>query len=294
MIKKVFLFFLFAILLPNEIIGQVIKEDSTHKHQLRKIILTETFVYSGSMAVLGSIWYKDDLNNKFHFFNDNNQWNGLDKAGHLFTAYQLTSFNAKVFQSANLSRNKSYLYAAISSSTMMLGIELFDGFSASYGASYGDILANTAGAFLPFQEIIWDEVYIRPKYSFHRTKYANLRPEVLGAGISEEWLKDYNGQTYWVSTNFNLLSKNNVFPDWLAFSIGYGANEMVYGNKLENIENGYQAYKQYFLSLDIDFSKIKTQQKWLKPILYGLNMLKVPFPAMELSKNGVTFHPLYF
>ncbi|MFQ3214563.1 MAG: hypothetical protein ACJAT1_002107 [Marivirga sp.] len=274
--------------------GQVHKVDSLNKPMLKKLAVSEALIYGGAMFALGQIWYKDSFDKNFKFFNDNKQWNGLDKVGHIYTAYQLTAFNAKLIQNTGVRQKKAYLFSALASSTMMLGIEVFDGFSSDYGASGGDLIANTAGAFLAFQETIWDAVYIHPKYSFFPTKYAAIRPSVLGNGINEEWLKDYNGQTYWISTNFNVLSRNNDFPGWLAFSIGYGADGMVYGNNAENNTNGYQAIRQVYLSLDLDFTKFHTNKKWLKNVFYALNMIKVPLPTIGITQKGVSFYPIYF
>jgi hypothetical protein len=45
---------------------------------------------------------------------------------------------------------------------------------------------------------------ITPKFSFHTTQYAQYRPNVLGSSLAEQILKDYNGQTYWLSVNLHL------------------------------------------------------------------------------------------
>jgi len=184
--------------------------------------------------------------------------------------------------------------SGITSTAMMLPIEIFDGFSPTYGASWSDAVSNAIGAFMPFQELLWDQQYIHLKYSFSQTSYAAKRPEILGNNLSEQWLKDYNGQTYWVSTNFNVFSKSNIFPRFLMFSFGYGADEMLYGSPDQNNKNGFQSYRQLYFSLDFDFSEINTNNKWLKALFYALNLVKVPLPALEINKNGLRFHPIYF
>lgn len=177
---------------------------------------------------------------------------------------------------------------------MMLPIEIFDGFSSNYGASWGDFMANTIGAFLPYQQFLFDQNYIYPKFSFSPSPYANLRPNTLGSNYIEQLIKDYNGQTYWLSTDFNIFSKGNKFPNWLQFSIGYSGNQMVYGSPSENVENGYNANQQWLLSLDLNLSKIETQKKWLKIMLNLINKVKIPFPGLEWNGKDVVLHPLYF
>jgi len=270
------------------------QNDSINRSKLNRLILVESGVYAASIAGLSYIWYDNDNRQSFHFFNDNKQWQQIDKLGHVYTAYQISALNARLLHKTGISKKKSYLWAGVSSSAMMLTIEVFDGFSPDYGASWGDALANTIGAFLPYQELLWDQVYFHPKYSFSKSSYAQLRPNVLGKNYSEQWLKDYNGQTYWLSTNFNIFSPDNIFPDFLAFSLGYGADNMIYGSPTENNANGYESHKQFYLSLDIDFSSFDTNSKWLKALYYALNLIKIPLPTLEYNKFGWRFHPLYF
>jgi hypothetical protein len=54
---------------------------------------------------------------------------------------------------------------------------------------------------------------------------------VLGSSLAEQMLKDYNGQTYWLSVNLHSFYKN---PKWLNLAIGYGANGMLTGNGENN------------------------------------------------------------
>ncbi|MBK6266337.1 DUF2279 domain-containing protein [Marivirga sp. S37H4] len=261
---------------------------------MKKIILAESVIYTAGMTGLAVIWYGKDTNQSFTFFNDNAQWLQMDKAGHIYTAYHLSLANSKLLQSTGIPQKKALFWSGISSTAMMLPIEIMDGYSSNYGASWGDFVANAIGAFLPFQQLLWAENYLHPKYSFSPTHYANIRPYVLGSNYYEQWLKDYNGQTYWLSANFNLLSKENIFPEWMAFSVGYSGREMLYGNPEENIANGYQAQRQLFLSLDVDFSKIETQQKWLRHVFYLVNLIKIPFPTLEWRGNQLILHPVYF
>jgi hypothetical protein len=197
-------------------------------------------------------------------------------------------------KNAGMAPKKAMLYSSISATAMMLPIEIFDGFSTNYGASWGDALANTVGAFLPYQQFLFDQNYIYPKFSFSQSSYAKLRPKTLGNNYIEQLIKDYNGQTYWLSTDLNIFSKNNRFPDWLQFSIGYSGTEMVYGSPIDNLSNGYIANKQWLLSLDLNLSKIEVEQKWLKIMLNVINKVKIPFPAVEWDGKGVVLHPLYF
>ncbi|SMG38898.1 Predicted lipoprotein [Marivirga sericea] len=285
--------FIVIILFQSSAFTQI-KTDSIDKKQLKNIIIAESVLYTAGMVGLGFLWYKDSNSQSFKFFNDNQQWLQMDKVGHVYTSYHLADLNYQLLKTSGMDPNKAMLYGSIGATIMMLPIEIFDGFSASYGASWGDALANTVGAFLPYQQFLFDQNYIYPKFSFSQSSYSRLRPNTLGNNYIEQLIKDYNGQTYWLSTDLNIFSPNNKFPPWLQFSMGYSGNEMVYGTPKDNLSNGYKANRQWLLSLDLNLSKIEVEQQWLKIILKVINTVKIPFPAVEWDGKAVVLHPLYF
>jgi len=65
-------------------------QDSTHvNYKLRKQLVVggNAVAYSGTMFGLYHLWYKDYPLEKFHFFNDNKEWQQMDKVGHSFSCY---------------------------------------------------------------------------------------------------------------------------------------------------------------------------------------------------------------
>ena len=88
-------------------------------------------------------------------------------------------------------------------------IEILDGTSKQWGASSGDLIANTTGSLLAIgQALKWDEQKIQLKYSYSSTKFPSMNEEQLGSNYYEQALKDYNGQTYWLT--FNVKSLLNI------------------------------------------------------------------------------------
>ena len=61
-----------------------------------------------------------------------------------------------------------------------------------------------------------------------------------------------------------------------------------------NNSNNSTAYRQYFLSLDVDFSKINIENKLLEKLVQILSFVKIPSPTFEFSKKNVIFHKIYF
>ena len=270
--------------------------DSTTVNK-KKLIVASTSVgvaYTASMIVLGNAWYNDAPKQSFHFFNDAPEWQQMDKAGHFFSGFHLSDNASMVLWSCNVSKKKSDIIGAITGTVILSSIEVFDGYSAAYGASVSDVAANVAGSLLYLgQSWRWNEVRIHPKFSFHHTSLAKQRPDVLGSGASEI-LKNYNGQTLWLSVDVAKFMRASKWPSWLNVAGGYGAENMLYARDGQNTNAGLDPYRQYYLSLDVDFTAIPVRSKFLKTLLKIANMVKIPAPAIEFSRKGVKAHALYF
>lgn len=285
---------LLLILVPTLSSGQVSDSSKTiNKKRLRLIALGGTVGYGISLAGLSHLWYSNTESQSFRFFDDNAEWKQVDKVGHFFSAYHFSYGTSKALQWSNVDRRKADLIGSLVGFGVLLPIEILDGFSDAYGASVGDLVANAAGStFFLAQSQIWGEPRIHPKFSFHRTRYAKLRSSLLGGDLSSEILKDYNGQTFWLSFD---MDKFVSFPKWLNIAAGYGAEGMVHARDIQNIDAGYERpYRQYYLSIDFDLTSIKSKSKVVNTLLFVANMVKIPAPALEFSHKGIKFHPLYF
>jgi hypothetical protein len=284
---------------------QQIKTDTAtdfNKRRLKYVILTESILYSSSIVVLNNMWYKNYPRSCFHFFNDNDEWLQMDKTGHAATGYYLGKIGYELLKYSGVNENKSVWYGGTLGFVYLTSIEILDGFSEQWGASVGDLAANTLGsAVFIGQQLLFNEQKILIKYSFHQTDYAKQRPELLGYKLHENVIKDYNGHTYWLSANIHsFLKKKSKFPSWLNIAFGYGADGMITGKP--DTENNFipplpkiDRYRQYYLSLDIDLTRIKTNSKILKALLLSVGFIKIPAPAIEYNtKNGIKFHCLYF
>lgn len=270
-----------------------VPESRPDYRSLHKIFAAQTVLYAGTLVGLNKAWYKNSMHN-FSFKDDSHEWNQIDKIGHAYTSYQIARHNAALYRLTGISEKQAIIYGAIAGVMFQTPIEILDGFAPEYGFSMGDMAANIAGPVLfAGQHLLWNETRIHPKFSFHATNLSRVRPELLGSSWSEKWLKDYNGQTYWFSGSPGSFTDSR-WPKWLCFSVGYGIHNMVAGEAWKSREMGYSPYRQYYISMDIDFTKIPTRSKFLKTVAFLLNNVKVPFPAVEFSKHGVKLQPLYF
>jgi hypothetical protein len=270
--------------------------DSLNRPRLNTIVLSEASIGAITLLGLNQLWYADFERSKFHTINDNSAWLQMDKLGHVFTSYQLGKYGSHLLNWSGVSERDQLFYGATLGFSFLTAVEVLDGYSKEWGFSWGDILANGSGTGLYIgQELLWKEQRIALKYSFHQTKYAKQRPDKLGETYLEQTLKDYNGQTYWLSANLHSFFKESKIPKWLNVAVGYGAEGMLTGTKdVDNqVLTSNERYRQYYLSFDLNLSKISTNSKLLRSILDVFNMIKIPFPTLEFNKKGTVFHLFY-
>jgi uncharacterized protein YfiM (DUF2279 family) len=270
--------------------------DTLNKPRRNAVIITEATLASATLVGLHQLWYKDYPKSSFKTINDSNEWQQMDKLGHVFSSYQLGRIGANTLNWAGVCKKDQLLYGATLGLGFLTAVEVMDGFSEEWGFSWTDMAANAAGTGLYIgQELLWQEQRIVMKYSFHQTRFASQRPDKLGDGLLEEFLKDYNGQTYWLSANLNSFIKSDFIPNWLNFAFGYGASGMLTGEPSDEVFQNQNRITQYYLSLDIDLTRIKTNSHFLKTVFDVLNVIKIPFPTLELNSKGVSkFHFFYF
>ena len=273
--------------------------DTLNKQKRTTVIISESILASTVLVGLNQLWYADYPKSSFHFINDNNEWLQMDKAGHLFSSYQLGNFGVNALKWAGCNRKSQIVYGATAGFVFLTAVEVFDGYSSQWGASSGDIIANATGTTLFIsQELLWKEQRIVPKFSFHTTQYASARPNALGSSITEQVLKDYNGQTYWLSANLYSFFKQSKIPKWLNLAVGYGADGMISGNSESSffdLTQNQDRKRQFYLSFDADLTKIKTKNHLLKTVFSVINTIKIPAPTIEIAHfNDVKLHLVYF
>jgi hypothetical protein len=264
-------------------------------------------LWAGSFVALNQAWYANYPKSPFHFYNDGKEWLQMDKLGHSWSTYQISQHTTKIWEWAGTGHQQSVLIGSLSGMAYLSVIEILDGYSDKWGFSGYDVLANAAGAGLfAFQELGWKEQRIQMKLSYLPVRYGNLADradDLFGEGGIEKVLKDYNGQTYWLSANIKSFFPNSNVPSWLNIAAGYGAKTMLGGYENKWYEgNGnlmtrfdIKRVRRFHLSLDIDLTKIKVKNKKIETIFSLFNVLKIPAPSFEIRSDGqFKFHPLYY
>lgn len=273
-----------------------------NRHRLTLVSGGQLLGYTAALIALDQAWYKDYPRSSFHFHNDLPDWLQQDKLGHVTATYYLSRLSSSTFFWAGLDNRRSAWYGSLSGLGFLTAVELLDGFSAEWGASLSDMAANMigAGTFLT-QQLLWEEQRIGIKYSYSISGLAQYRPNLLGNTLPEHMLKDYNGQTFWLSFNLkSAFAPESRLPAWLNLAVGHGAYGMLGSRENPEYYNGQELpqlvrYRQWYLAPDIDFSRIPVKNPMLKSLLSGLNFLKMPAPAIEYNRElGWVFHWVFF
>ena len=286
--------------------------DTFNRSRFLTLAATGTIVYGATVVGLNEVWYKGFDRTPFHFFNDWGEWNNMDKRGHLFTAYFETEISYHGLRWTGMKDRPAMWMASGMALLFQTTIEMFDAYSSGWGFSNYDMLYNLAGIGLfTIQHLSWKEQRIRMKISSWHRQYSGVpimgqgtqsasslktrTDDLFGTAFFERYLKDYNAQTVWVSVSPKAFMTDSKIPSWLNLAIGYGSENLFGGFSNTWTENGvifsaptnqYKRYRQWYISPDIDFKNIHTNNAFLKTLLTVLNIFKMPAPALEYNSLG--------
>ena len=99
---KVYLFLVLFLLVSGKYLGnEISKKDSLLKKEniLKASLISATMT---SYVGLHNLWYKKYPQSSFHFFNDFNEWNQIDKIGHVYSSYHVARKSHLFLKKRNL------------------------------------------------------------------------------------------------------------------------------------------------------------------------------------------------
>lgn len=255
--------------------------------------------WGGSMIGLNQVWYSQINKSPWNTFDDSKNWLQMDKVGHFYAAYKINALTTELYEWSGVKPKNAVWYGVGISLGFQTTLEFLDAHTEEWGWSWSDMAGNALGsAGYLTQKLVWGEQRIIPKFSYCPTEFAAIRPNVLGGSFAESLLKDYNGQTYWLSVSPGTFFKNSKIPKWACISIGYSAHEKLVGSEayyqdpITGLE--YNEQREFLFSFDIDFSRIPAKRPWVRAMLKQLNYLKIPFPALMLRDGKLMARPFYF
>jgi Predicted periplasmic lipoprotein (DUF2279) len=298
--RSVFVLFLFTVVstrLFAQEQGLLPESQTFNKNRFSVVVAGETGVAAVATIGLEYLWYKKFPHSHFHFFNDNAEWLNMDKVGHATTAYNIAALQYNLMRWSGVNRNTSIWIAGATGLAYMSMIEIMDGFSSEWGFSPGDMMANISGCLIfTGQQFIWKEQKIQMRFSFHNSIFSKYNPGELGNNLPQHVIKDYNGQTYWLSFNISSFLGKTNFPKWINADFGYGAEGMTGAVTNPTEVNGksipsFTRMRKFFLGVDGAFTA-----KNDIPFPTWINTLRIPAPVLEWKPKAgsLQFKPLYF
>ena len=262
-------------------------------HELNKPNYNRVAIISGLGAGTGigihyymqNAWWSG-LRGPFHYREAFTYANNLDKFGHVYAGY-LTSF--VFFRMVNwtgLNESRSVWYGASLGLLFQLNVEVKDGFSTRWGFERWDAIANLIGAsFFVARHYIQPLQYFQLKFSYYPSpRYGEVRWFAEDTDKVQNWIDDYEGHTYWISFRAGRFLKNTVnAPDWLKFINIAGGWSL----------SDFREHTEFYLALDWNLEELPGSNWYLRRLWEGLDMLKLPAPAVRLAPGGAVWYGVY-
>ncbi len=307
---------------PNPKQPFLIPSDTFNKKRFYISVGTGVGLYSAFTIGLWEAWYKETELTKFHTFDDWGEWQQVDKAGHLYTAYNYSRWAFQGARWTGMSRKPAAWTSAGVGVLLQSTTEIMDGYASKWGFSWGDMTFNALGSGLFLaQELTWEEQRITLKVSSNPQNFPDLifkgvghngrislkdrDIELYGKSYAARFIKDYNAQINWLSFNLKSFAPASRIPPWLNLSIGYGAANMMSGRGYDWVgkdglaysvaPSALPRYRQFFISTDIELSRLPIKGPLWKMLVYGVHHFKFPGPALEINTLGkVKMHWLFW
>ena len=263
------------------------------------VVAGTAVMYALSTYLLGKTWYTRRV--PFHTFDDNGEWLQMDKVGHATTAYAISRGEYELFRWSGVPDRTAALTGGAIALLFQTTIEVFDGHSEGWGFSKGDMAANLAGTALFLgQQVGFGEQKVSLRYGYTRSIYPQYRPELLGRSRIAQWLKDYNGQQYWLSVNLaSVLPVGPAFPRWLNLDLGYSGSGMTGGSTNPPLYGAdgqpivFRRVRQFYLAPDVDLARLAPAGSTGRMLLGATQFIKLPTPSLEFNpRDGWRWHPL--
>lgn len=228
-------------------------------------------------------WWADDYRTSFHFHDDGGYALHLDKVGHFHATYLEAFVIGRSFRWSGLTDNQAALAGAVGALALQTHVEIEDGFNALWGFDVYDMAANVLGAgfFYARERIPALQPFVL-KWSYWPARVATGRDGTV-AEQPNSFIDDYAGQHMWVGVRVHDLLPDGAKPYWPAW---LGLAGGVSGRYLQTD----RARREYFVSLDVDLTRIFPQDTWIGQQLMEFgNALHLPAPAIRVSPEVTVF-----
>ncbi len=274
---KSIIYIILLFVFSSTIFPQKDTSETVDKNKLLIIAGATSAAFIYGYAIQNTIWWKGTKSN-FHV-NFNQDWtyaHGSDKFGHFFFGTLITSTYSKLFQWSGMSKRKSLFYGALVSFSYQTFIEIRDGFSKDYGFSPGDFTANLLGALYPNLQ----ELY--PRLKSFNFKISYFPSERFKHGSNRYLIDDYESTYNWLSIKLSSIlpsGYSNYIPKFVALALGHSVKKL----------NTSGVHHEFYISLDWDFTHVKTSNPILGLLLNFINKYHLPAPAVKIYPDVIWY-----
>lgn len=174
------------------------------------------------------------------WFGENTAYGGVDKLGHLYSAYTMTNVFAERMVNEGADPASAALSGTILAQGITLYIEIFDGLSNEHGFAWEDEVMNLLGGGLAYLRQRYPAVKEAVDYrlEYERSGYKGYDP-----------LSDYAGQKYLLALKLAPLCP---CLSYLELQAGYYAH----GFTDAEIAHGVEMRRQGFVGVGLNFSRL--------------------------------------
>lgn len=252
-------------------------------------------IYFGSLVALtihqNNAWWKDQRRS-FHFEEDWHSALQIDKFGHTFGTYMISSVSKDAVQEAGVCERDAIWAGGALGLVYQTYTEVQDGYASDWGFSPSDFYFDVVGS-LMFMAREYNPAFkiISPKWQYIPSDWLN-KPVM---NRPKTFIDDYNSTTFWYAVAvYSLLPEKaqQWWPEWLGLAFGYGAEGIDAGHGSDNSYN--LLHRRYIIALDVDLEKLlpdgPSLWNWWKR---KMNVVKMPLPAIEFSDNKANFYVFY-
>jgi hypothetical protein len=288
----------------HNLVPSVNPEDSSMiaHHRITTLAIAGGTISVATLAGFYHFKHHDKLQPHFQMDFFKTDWRrGMDATHHLLIGYYSVRIGYDLLKQAGINETQATWIAGCSGLILLSSQELLDGFSTEWKSSGSDAAANILGSALFIsQQLTWHNQNLVLKWSYHPTSFSKDYPDALGCNFAKAMIKDYNGQTFWLSANLKgLAGKSAKIPPWINVAVGIGITGVTGNNNPSESDNGAiipssNSRRLFYIAPDIDLTRIHTHSSLLKWIFEAIGFVKFPLPALEFSSNRLKFHPLFF
>jgi len=255
--------------------AQTIEKKTKYTTKQKLIISAFTIQQLGSYYLEYKWWWQGDYH-PFVFKSDgwaNNYSLGIDKTGHFFTSYAVSSGLNELLKWGEFSDKSRRIAVFTIPALYALSIEIGDGFT-SYAFSYSDLIMNMSGI---TYALLQDAYPALQNFNFKFSYFPSKRfidNHFNGWTLTE----DYDGHIYWFTSNLKYIAPTAVkkyIPELINLGIGYG---------IVNYLGGGPMQREFFIGIDYNLSSIKTKSQALNSMIKIAD--KFHFPAPGYKKEG--------